>query len=234
MISVQWPKICDTISICPIKYAYNFIVIGFVVFINWWINISLPVLGKTVYGCSVSLEGTQKDMDKMDQHQTTSKHNEVWIMCTILGIFGHPGHDLSIRKLMKTYFWEVGVHHWMWTGYSLSVHGSFGILWRNMLIPIHCVWTRAIWPLSLGAHFLLIVWMGIRVKIMPCDTTCSDITWYFVTKSSGYVYGKWQIKVLSIKVWKRISVMVCKKSAYPNCSGRVITAPEDLWLLRKT
>ena len=29
-------------------------------------------------------------------------------------------------------------------------------------------------------------------------------------------------------VWKRISVMVCNKSAYPNCSGRVITAPEDL------
>ena len=29
-------------------------------------------------------------------------------------------------------------------------------------------------------------------------------------------------------LWKRISVMVCEKSAYPNCSGRVITAPEDL------
>ena len=27
---------------------------------------------------------------------------------------------------------------------------------------------------------------------------------------------------------KRISVMVCKKSAYPNCSGRVITALEEL------
>ena len=42
-------------------------------------------------------------------------------------------------------------------------------------------------------------------------------------------------------VWKRIGVMVCKKSAYPNCSGaltncsgRLITVPEDLWLLRKT
>ena len=30
------------------------------------------------------------------------------------------------------------------------------------------------------------------------------------------------------KLWKRISVMVCEKLAYPNCSGRVITAPEDL------
>ena len=30
------------------------------------------------------------------------------------------------------------------------------------------------------------------------------------------------------KIWKRISVIVCKKSAYPNCSGIVITAPEDL------
>ena len=29
-------------------------------------------------------------------------------------------------------------------------------------------------------------------------------------------------------LWKRISVMVCKKSAYTNCSGRVITAPEEL------
>ena len=29
-------------------------------------------------------------------------------------------------------------------------------------------------------------------------------------------------------LWKRFSVMVCKKLAYPNCSGRVITAPEDL------
>ena len=35
-------------------------------------------------------------------------------------------------------------------------------------------------------------------------------------------------------VWKRISVMVCKKSAYPNCSGRLITVPEDLKLLRNT
>ena len=40
--------------------------------------------------------------------------------------------------------------------------------------------------------------------------------------------------IASYMVWKRISVMVCKKSAYPNCSGRVITAPEDLKLLRKT
>ena len=37
------------------------------------------------------------------------------------------------------------------------------------------------------------------------------------------------------KVWKRIGVMVCKKSAYlncsgalTNCSGRLITVPEDL------
>ena len=32
-------------------------------------------------------------------------------------------------------------------------------------------------------------------------------------------------------IWKRIGVMVCKKSAYPNC---LLTAPEDLYLFRKT
>ena len=43
------------------------------------------------------------------------------------------------------------------------------------------------------------------------------------------------------KVWKRIDVMVCKKSAYPNCSGaltncsgRLITATEALQVFRKT
>ena len=47
--------------------------------------------------------------------------------------------------------------------------------------------------------------------------------------------------IMSCHVWKRIGVMVCKKSAYPNCSGaltncygRLITATEDLKLLRNT
>ena len=42
----------------------------------------------------------------------------------------------------------------------------------------------------------------------------------------GVTYGK----VVSgiFMVWKRISVMVFKTSAYPNCSGRFITATEDL------
>ena len=36
------------------------------------------------------------------------------------------------------------------------------------------------------------------------------------------------LHVVHCLLWKRISVMMCKTSAYPNCSGRVITAPEDL------
>ena len=43
----------------------------------------------------------------------------------------------------------------------------------------------------------------------------------------GFVYANCPLSKRCI-VWKRISVMVCKISAYPNCSGRVITAPEDL------
>ena len=55
------------------------------------------------------------------------------------------------------------------------------------------------------------------------------ITW-FGSVGSGIV--PWEPHT---EVWKRIGVMVCKKSAYPNCSGaltnysgRLITATEDL------
>ena len=94
-------------------------------------------------------------------------------------------HVLGIRKLMKNYLEEVGVNGWIWTGYSLSVHGSFGILQGNILIPIHCVWTRAIWPLSLGAHFLLIVWGGLQWELCPVTLLGLtlhdiDVLWYFI------------------------------------------------------
>ena len=67
---------------------------------------------------------------------------------------------------------------------------------------------------------------------------------YQITMHQGhFIVDKWQkmqidfsLLLKSIQrfranlcyVWKRISVMMCKKSAYPNCSGRLITAPEDL------
>ena len=44
-----------------------------------------------------------------------------------------------------------------------------------------------------------------------------------------------QPSLIEVILWKRIGVMVCKKSAYRNCSGaltnysgRLITVPEDL------
>ena len=49
-----------------------------------------------------------------------------------------------------------------------------------------------------------------------------------VIKCGGWHVHNCYKNILLVNIWKHISVMVCKKSAYPNCSGRVITAPEDL------
>ena len=58
----------------------------------------------------------------------------------------------------------------------------------------------------------------------------------FMKRAMIYRYINKSNKALDLFliVWKRIGVMVCKKSAYPNCSGaltncsgRLITVPED-------
>ena len=102
--------------------------------------------------------------------------------------------------------------------------------WRGALMfSLICVWTNG-WANNRDAgdlrrhraHYDVTVVEGkFVISCMWCQAMCERLC-----TPQGVEKGI---------LWKRIGVMVCKKAAYPNCSGaltncsgRLITVPEDL------
>ena len=82
------------------------------------------------------------------------------------------------------------------------------IAWAQQTLLSSVIDSHALWNADLCVKIRCLIWTGSCIKPSTRET-CGGIN---TLRISGIL-------------WKRISVMVCKKSAYPNCSGTVISLP---------